>query len=127
VVGDNDYMHHQVERIGPAGVKKPDGLTIDSLLDHDGERWIVQENGETLLDYADKDVRLSVSWKAKIYADEEIREAADRGDGALGLEEVVARLADALGEPRPENVETALANPDFRNQLAARWSGYRAG
>jgi len=80
-----------------------------------------------LLDYADKDVRLSVSWKAKIYADEAIREAADRGDGGLDLEEVVARLADALGEPRPENVESALANPDFRSHLAARWSGYRAG
>lgn len=127
VVGDNDYMHHQVERIGPAGVEKPEGLTIDSLLDHDGERWIIQEDGKTLLDYGDEDVRLSVSWKAKVYADEAIREAADRGDGGIDLEEVVARLADALGEPRPENVENALANPDFRSHLAARWSGYRAG
>jgi len=126
-VGDNDYMHHQVERIGPAGVRKPDGLTINSLLDHDGERWIVQEDGQTLLDYADEDVRLSVSWKAKIYADEAIRQVADTGDGGLDLEEVVTRLADALGEPRPENVETAFADVDFRNHLTARWSGYQSG
>ena len=127
VVGDNDYMHHQVERIGPAGVQKPDGLTIDSLLDYDGERWIVQEDGQTLLDYGDDEVRLSVSWKAKIYADEATRQDADAGHGKLDLEEVVARLADALGEPRPDSLRTALADVGFRNQLAARWSGYQAG
>lgn len=85
VVGNNDYMHHQVERIGPAGVEKPDGLTIDSLLDHDGERWIIEEDGQTLLDYGDEEVRLSVSWKAKIYADESIRQAAERGEGGSTL------------------------------------------
>lgn len=85
VVGDNDYMHHQVERIGPAGVEKPDGLTIDSLLDHDRERWIIEEDGQTLLDCGDEEVRLSVSWKAKIYAAESIRQAAERGEGGSTL------------------------------------------
>ena len=126
-VGDNDYMHHQVERIGPAGVNKPDGLTINSLLDHDGERWIVQEDGQTLLDYGDEDVRLSVSWKAKIYADEATRQAADAGEGGIGLDEVVARLADALGEPRPESAKSALGSAEFRNHVTARWNGYQAG
>ena len=79
------------------------------------------------MDYGDEEVRLSVSWKAKIYADESIRQAAERGEGGLDLEEVVTRLSEALGEPLPENVETALASVDFRNHLAARWSGYRSG
>ena len=80
-----------------------------------------------MLEYAAKEGRLWGAWKAEIEADEEDREAADRGDGARGREEVVALLADALGEPRPENVETTLANAGFQNQLAARWGGYRAG
>ena len=32
VVGDNDFMHHKVERTGAPGVKAPARLSIDSTL-----------------------------------------------------------------------------------------------
>ncbi len=32
VVGDNDFMHHQVERVGPVDAERIDGLTIDAAL-----------------------------------------------------------------------------------------------
>ena len=44
VVGDNDFMHHLVERVGPKGAGPPEGMTINTELDHGGKCWNVIEN-----------------------------------------------------------------------------------
>ncbi len=99
VVGDNDFMHHQVERTGPAGSLPPPGLTIDSSLDHDGSRWIVVDGDDVLADFDESEVRLSLSWKAKVYRDEAERQDVAAGIGGIGLDEVLARQCnfDAVG------------------------------
>jgi len=125
VVGDNDFMHHQVERIGPAGARPPTGLTIDTTLDHVEGAWSVIEAGATLAEYTDDEVRLSLSWKARVYADDATRVAAETGDG-LTVAEAVRVLAAELDAPSPTGVADALADTGFRSALAARWSGYRS-
>jgi hypothetical protein len=125
VVGDNDFMHHQVERIGPAGARPPTGLTIDTTLDHVEGAWSVIEAGATLAEYTDDEVRLSLSWKAKVYADDATRTAAEAGDG-LTVAEAVRVLTAELDAPSPADVADALTDTGFRSALAARWSGYRS-
>ncbi|MDH5237745.1 MAG: hypothetical protein OEW85_09060 [Acidimicrobiia bacterium] len=124
VVGDNDFMHHKVERLGDTPLAR-DRMTIDTCLDHDGETWVVIDDGQTIATVADADIRLSVSWKARIYATEATRLAVDRGEGAIDVAEVFDRFAAALDEPLAATGPDALTSPALRDQLAGRWSGYR--
>lgn len=124
VVGDNDFMFHKVERVGRDDQQRVEGLSIDSTLDHDGSTWQVIEGGSVLATYTDDDVRISLSWKARVYPSQEAKEAADAGLGALGDDEILERLERALGEPLAAG---ELTSPALRDQLQARFPGYAAG
>lgn len=127
VVGDNDFMHHKVERIGRADQEPVQGLTIDSTLTHDGEAWQVMEGGRSLATYTDDDVRISLSWKARVYASDADRAAAEAGEGTIAAEEIVARFAAALDEPIAATGPDAFASTALRDQLQSRWAGYVPG
>jgi hypothetical protein len=127
VVGDNDFMHHQVERTGPAGSLPPPGLTIDSSLDHDGSRWIVSDGDYVLAAFDEGEVRLSLSWKAKVYRDEAERMEVEAGIGGIDLDEVLDRFAALPDLEVPDGVEAAMGDDGFRVALAERWNGYRTG
>jgi len=101
-------------------------MSIDTILDHDGHAWRVVEAGETLASFTDEQVRLSLSWKAKVYATEEIRAAADAGENGIDIEVALARIAGALDEPLAATGPDALASPALRDQLATKFSTYRA-
>jgi len=125
VVGDNDFMHHQVEGTGPRGSAPPDGLTIDTVLDHDGFRWLVVDGDRTLATFDDADVRLSLSWKARVFRDVAERVAVEAGVGGIGLDEVVARFAAVPDLDVPGSVDGALSDEGFRTEVTSRWHGYR--
>ncbi len=118
VVGDNDFMHHKVERTGPRDLAPPAGMTIDTLLDHDGTDWLIVEDGRTLARYGDEHIRLSLSWKAKVFE--------PAVPPALGLDDVVARFADAMGEEFPARSVDELTDDLTRMVLSAKWNGYVA-
>ena len=121
VVGDNDFMHHLVERVGPQGMGPPKGMSINTELDHDGNRWNVIEAGEILTSYSDEHVRLSLSWKAKIYADQKSLDDAQNQVGAINIAEALGRFNNELGESF-----TGLADERLQAALTERWSGYVA-
>jgi len=121
VVGDNDFMHHLVERVGPQGMGPPKGMSINTELDHDGNRWNVIEAGEILTSYSDEYVRLSLSWKAKIYADQKSLDDAQNEVGAINIAEAIGRFNNELGESF-----TSLTDERLQTALTERWSGYVA-
>ncbi|MCB0994597.1 MAG: hypothetical protein KDB21_05880 [Acidimicrobiales bacterium] len=134
VVGDNDFMHHQVEGIGQRGETPPPGMTIDSELEcRDGTWFIVDDTVATagadrdLATYHDDQVRLSLSWKARVYADADDRRSTLDGVGAIGLDDALDRFAGALDEPIAATGADALNDPALRDQLVGRWSGYVRG
>jgi hypothetical protein len=98
IVGDNDFMFHRVERVGSASTPTARGLTLDSLLqprDGDADEWVIVDEGRVLERYAFDDIRVSVSWKAKVFDDAEARRVADEHLDDITLDEVVDRfLAD---------------------------------
>ena len=119
VVGDNDFMHHLVERVGSKIDGPPEGMSINTELNHDGVSWKVLEQGEVLATYGDLDVRLSLSWKAKVYSDKQTYEDATHGIDNINLEEAIGRFNQELGSNFSE-----LNDDELRQELSQRWSGY---
>jgi hypothetical protein len=127
IVGDNDFMFHRVERVGPEGARTARGLTLDSLLhpsDDDGDVWVITDFGRELERLPFEDIRISVSWKAKVFADAEDQRVADEHLDDITIDEVVDRFVGDLAErgtpiPRPDNPATDV---DF---IAALGAAYR--
>jgi hypothetical protein len=119
VVGDNDFMHHLVERNGPKGAVPPEEMSINTELNHDGVSWNVLEQGEKLASYGDLDVRLSLSWKAKVYSDKKTYEDSTNGIGNIGINEAIGRFNQELGSNFSD-----LSDDELRQELSQRWSGY---
>ena len=118
VVGDNDFMHHKVERTGPRDMKPPAEMTMDTFLDHDGDDWIIVEDGRTLDRYGDEHVRLSLSWRAKVVE-------RDTSADPITLDDVLARFADQVGDDFAASSTDELFTEAARDQLVARWPGFR--
>lgn len=104
VVGDNDYMLHRVEAVGPEERTLPKGLTLDSQLRWTDNRWEAVEQGDVRARYEFEEVRVSVSWKAQVFADAAQHALYQDHQDDLRLDQVVDMLlADltARGTPAP--------------------------
>jgi hypothetical protein len=97
VVGDNDFMFHRADGAGPKGAKMLTGMTLDSeLVWEGGDSWAVVDGERVLERYTWSQVRLSVSWKAQVFADEAERRRVDQHTHDLSLERVIDTLLDDL-------------------------------
>ncbi|MEM9202096.1 MAG: hypothetical protein AAGC53_10565 [Actinomycetota bacterium] len=121
IVGDNDFMPHEVQRVGPRGSVKPEGMTLSSELLCDGADWHIVDRGTVLASYPDEAVRLSLSWKAKLYRDDAEQADAEAGVG-ITVDEAIKRLGQAL-DPEPLAGDS-VESPALRAQLARRFSAY---
>tara|TARA_Y100000589_G_scaffold323650_1_gene358516 strand:- start:748 stop:1128 length:381 start_codon:yes stop_codon:yes gene_type:complete len=119
VAGDNDFMHHLVERVGPKGSTAPEGMTINTELSFSDTNWNVIEGGEVLSSFDDTSVRLSLSWKAKVFSDTKNLEDYQTGSGDISVSEAINRFNAHLGSNFSD-----LGDDDLRVQLTERWSGY---
>lgn len=110
---DADRVFHRVDRVGghdaPAPPAQPDMVLVWTP---DG--WRLQRGDEVVAHYAHADVRTSVQWKARCFADEAAWAAAQRAP-AMRIEDVVARLVEDLrergilgGVDQPSEIELAL-------------------
>ncbi|MCD9623924.1 hypothetical protein [Rhabdothermincola salaria] len=112
LVSDNDTMHHRVEAVGHT--EAAPGITVDSLLapsPGDPRRWEIVEDGAVLGTYDVADVRLSVSWKAMVFADADDARRHDEHTDDLTLAHVAELLGDDLagrGVAHPLDAETLL-------------------
>lgn len=118
VVGDNDFMHHKVERTGAAGAKAPAEMTIDTSLHWEGDEWLVIEDGRPLARYREEEVRLSLSWRAHVLE-------ARSGAVTITLDEVYARMAEEMGNAFAASSKDEMFSDAARKQLVARWPGFR--
>lgn len=121
LVGENERMYHRVERVGR--VEEDDrfqGLTLNAeLAAGPGGDWVVTDDGGELARVGRDRVRISVSWKAEVFADEaEVRAVEEHLDD-LSVETVCAILVNDLRDrgvavaPHPD----LLVDPAFISQL----------
>jgi hypothetical protein len=98
VVADNEATFHGVAPLGRRGDPLPMHLTHESRLVRGDRGWDVVHDGSAVQHYADDAVRITMSWKADVFADIRAAELADSGDDALTLDAVVERFAADLRE-----------------------------
>ena len=71
VVGDNDRMYHRVRPTGDPEAGLVSAMTLDSKLRHKGgDAWCITDRDSTLAEFEYDALRISISWKARIFADE---------------------------------------------------------
>jgi len=91
LVGDNDFMWH---RVRPTG-RPQDGmarLSLESELAFAGGAWAVRDGARELARFGWERLRVSVSWKALVFADDAERRRHDEHEDDLDLAEVVRRF-----------------------------------
>jgi hypothetical protein len=107
IVGDNDRMFHRVRAVGDRAKGLPQGMSLDSRLEHlGGDRWCVRDGDTTLGELAWPELRISVSWKAIVFADEAEERAYDEHTSDLAFDDVLDRFeadldARGIAMPRP--------------------------
>lgn len=123
-VGDNDFMFHRVRPVGRREDGLPRGLTLKTELRRvDGSLWEVRD-GEALIGEFDYPaLRISVSWKAMVFRDDEDARRFDREEDALNHDQAFelfyADLASrGVDFQRPSD---PLRDPDLYRVLAATY------
>jgi hypothetical protein len=90
VLADNEFTFHGVAPVGDPGASMPEGLTRESRLVRGDAGWDVHDaGGTTQAHFTDDEVRITVSWKADVFADAGAAERHDGGEDALTLATVV--------------------------------------
>ena len=93
---------------------------------HDGradEPWAIVDGATELRRHADRDVRVSVSWKAEVFSDAEAARVRDEHSDDLTLDFVIDRLVEALRDLGHEVTRPAdpLRDADFTALVAEAW------
>jgi hypothetical protein len=96
LVGDNDFMWH---RVRPTG-RVRDGmarLSLESELARADGQWRVRDGGRELGRFGWEALRVSLSWKALVFASDADQRRYDEHTGDIDLAEVVRRFRADLG------------------------------
>ncbi|WP_419924927.1 hypothetical protein [Candidatus Poriferisocius sp.] len=128
VMGDNDYMPHRVEPIGSEADYANYGLEATIALTPD-RQWVIEEPANEPVRLGFDEVRVSLSWKAFVFADAQEAEVYDRHLDDLDEATLIATLAedcaqrgvdlpdgpDALGRPEcGERIRDAYLSAELR-------------
>ena len=129
-------MFHRVAAIGAGDAQSlPKGLTLESLLFAVGAEegasidredgvsmggWEAREGERLLARWEPEAIRVSVSWKAEVFASGEARDRRVSAEGGLALSTVVERFRDDLaGRGTPiAAVSDPLRDPSFIEALS---------
>lgn len=108
LVLDTDVVHHRVDSVGGPETS-PARVSRRSTLSAEGDRWIV-DGAQAPASYALDDVRVSISWKAAVFADAAEFHAFARGDDPLTLDAAAGLLAAEVrrrGGDLPDHISAA--------------------
>lgn len=91
IVGDNDFMWHRVRPTGNPrdGMVRP---SLDSELMREDSQWVVRDGERRLGTFGGNALRISLSWKALVFASDADRRRYDEHTDDIDLAEVVRRF-----------------------------------
>ncbi len=129
VVGDNDFMWHRVRAVG----RPEDGmasLSLDSeLVRRDEATWGIVDGSADVATFEASRLRVSLSWKADVFADEADRRRHDNHDDDLSLDTVFDRIRSDLASRGLDSsipTEDPLRDPSFISRLQDAYMRYPA-
>ena len=106
IVGDNDFMYHRVRPVGHREDGIPGPMSLETRLERiEGEQWQLVERDQVLGRPCYRDLRISVSWKANLFADAAEADLYDTHSDDLSIDavwETFYRDLAARGEPFDE-------------------------
>ena len=90
---DNERMYHRVRPVGDRADGMLTGMTLDTRLERrGGDAWAIVTGEETQAELDWPALRISISWKARVFRDAEERRRYVEHDGDLEIEEVFDRF-----------------------------------
>jgi hypothetical protein len=99
VVVENEMMYHTAEATGPAALRMPEGLTIESLMEPDPETadgWQITTKGRVIQKVPAEEFRFLVHWGAEVFMDrEDLKRTLEHTDD-LDNDRVFEMLIDDL-------------------------------
>jgi hypothetical protein len=99
IVADNEATFHGVAPVGPARTVMADGIDSHSRMVRSADGWnVLDAVGAVTTSFTDAEVRITVSWKADVFSDEEEARRTDTGEDALDLGSVLAMFENDLRE-----------------------------
>jgi hypothetical protein len=96
IVADNEVLWHRARGVGRLEDGMVQGLTRDGSLDRDGDDWVIRDGDQVLARLPFEALRISVSWKAYVFASEDEAASYDAGEGGIDEATVLARIAADL-------------------------------
>jgi len=66
LVADNNRMYHRIGPIGDPAVPPPALSAAARISHHAGGGWIISDTGKAPVRYDDRDIRISILWKAQV-------------------------------------------------------------
>jgi hypothetical protein len=82
-VVENEVMYHGANACGPAEIRKPEGLAINSVIaaDPNSDGWQIKTDGNVIQQLPADEIRLLFHWGADMYMDlDEMTVALDHSD-----------------------------------------------
>ncbi len=114
LLGDNNRMYHRIGRIGDPHTALP-VLSAAAEITYTGDDgWEVRDAGRLVIRYADKDIRISILWKARVESD------TSQEVPPLTAERIVAIFAADLDGDAPAHA-AALNDPAWLSRVHARY------
>ncbi len=117
IVADNEITYHGVGPVGREDDELPLGLGLDAELVRAGAGWAVVDHGEVRARYPLRSMRITLSWKADVHADEAAATRCADGSDDLTLEQVVDRFLEDL---RRRGVDVAAPDDPHHDEA---WIG----
>jgi hypothetical protein len=91
IVADNDFMWHRVRPTGRPEDGMP-SLTLESELTGRDDRWSIVDGGRSVASFGRERLRVSLSWKALVFASDADRRRHDEHRDDIDLPEIVRRF-----------------------------------
>lgn len=118
VVVENEMMYHTAEASGPEALRRPEGLSINSMMSADPQDptgWQITTEGKVIQRLPEEEFRLLLHWGADIYTDyADLKRSLDHSDD-IGKDQVFDMLiADLRARGLTFEVPTdPLTDPKF--------------
>jgi hypothetical protein len=113
VVADNESTFHGVAPVGPSDARMPMGLTRESRLVRGDGGWDVTHDGDVVTHYDDATARITVSWKADVFADADAAGEFDSSADVLDLDTVMTMLT---ADMRSRGIDVADPGGDVHDR-----------
>jgi hypothetical protein len=127
LVGDNDFMWHRVRPTGRVADGMP-ALTLASELVGARDAWSIVDGERVVASFARERLRVSLSWKALVFASDAERRCFDEHSDDIDLPEVLRRFATDLAARGADArlPDDPVRDPTFIRRLQEQYVRYPA-